>query len=44
MQSYQDVGYPAANDALCTGDKKFNGFYGHGIVDAYAAVADQPKS
>ena len=44
LQSYQDVGYPAANDALCTGDKKFNGFYGHGIVDAYAAVADQPKS
>ncbi|WP_326553420.1 S8 family serine peptidase [Micromonospora sp. NBC_01813] len=25
-------------DAYCSGGKNFNGFYGHGIVDAFAAV------
>jgi hypothetical protein len=25
-------------DATCAGDAEFNGFYGSGIVDAYAAV------
>ena len=24
--------------ATCEGDPSFNGFYGHGAVDAYAAV------
>ncbi|GAA3453747.1 S8 family serine peptidase [Dactylosporangium matsuzakiense] len=38
LVSYVDVGRPAEFDALCQGTKQFNGFYGHGIVDAYAAV------
>ena len=29
---------PTEFDALCEGTTEFNGFYGHGIVDAYAAV------
>jgi subtilisin family serine protease len=36
--SYVNVGRSAEFDATCEGDVKFNGFYGHGIVDAYAAV------
>ncbi|WP_394622097.1 S8 family serine peptidase [Lentzea sp. JNUCC 0626] len=36
--SYVNVGRPAEFDATCEGDAKFNGFYGHGIVDAYGAV------
>jgi subtilisin family serine protease len=36
--SYADVGRPAEFNALCEGTTEFNGFYGHGIVDAYAAV------
>jgi len=36
--SYADVGRPAEFDALCQGTLEFNGFYGHGVVDAYAAV------
>ena len=36
--SYVDVGRPTEFDALCEGTTSFNGFYGHGIVDAYAAV------
>jgi len=36
--SYANVGRPAEYDALCEGTTAFNGFYGHGIVDAYAAV------
>jgi len=38
LQSYANEGRPAEFDALCVGDLEFNGFYGHGIVDAYAAV------
>ncbi|WP_432827863.1 S8 family serine peptidase [Dactylosporangium sp. CA-092794] len=38
LQSYVDVGRPAEFDALCEGSTEFNGFYGFGIVDAYAAV------
>jgi subtilisin family serine protease len=38
LQSYTDVGRPASFDALCEGTTRFNGFYGYGIVDAYAAV------
>ena len=38
LQSYVNVGRPTEFDAYCTGSKNFNGFYGHGIVDAYAAV------
>ncbi|CCH28536.1 S8 family serine peptidase [Actinosynnema sp. NPDC047251] len=36
--SYENVGRSAEFTATCTGDTKFNGFYGHGIVDAYGAV------
>jgi subtilisin family serine protease len=36
--SYADVGRPPEYDALCEGTVEFNGFYGHGVVDAYAAV------
>ena len=36
--SYVDVGRPAEFDATCEGGTEFNGFYGFGIVDAYAAV------
>jgi subtilisin family serine protease len=38
LQSYANEGRSAEFDALCEGDSDFNGFYGHGIVDAYAAV------
>lgn len=36
--SYEDVGRPPEYDAYCKGSPKFNGFYGHGIVNALAAV------
>ena len=36
--SYVNVGRSAAFDALCEGTTEFNGFYGHGIVDAWATV------
>jgi subtilisin family serine protease len=38
LQSYVREGRPAEFDAKCTGGTGFNDFYGHGIVDAYAAV------
>lgn len=38
LQSYAAEGRSAEFDALCEGDRNFNGFYGYGIVDAYAAV------
>ncbi len=38
LRSYAQEGYAAPYDAYCAGPKKFNGFYGHGIVNAYAAV------
>jgi subtilisin family serine protease len=38
LQSYAQEGRPAEFDAYCAGSKYFNGFYGYGIVDAYAAV------
>jgi subtilisin family serine protease len=38
LQSYQNVGRSAEFDAYCYGDENFNGFYGYGVVDAYAAV------
>ncbi len=40
--SYANVGRSAEFDALCEGDLDFNGFYGYGIVDAYAAVTAPP--
>ncbi|MEU4559838.1 S8 family serine peptidase [Actinoplanes sp. NPDC023936] len=38
LVSYANEGRPAEFDALCEGGENFNGFYGYGIVDAYAAV------
>ncbi|HEY2058519.1 MAG TPA: S8 family serine peptidase [Amycolatopsis sp.] len=35
---YLDEGRDASFTATCTGDASFNGFYGHGGVDAYSAV------
>jgi lantibiotic leader peptide-processing serine protease len=39
--SYANVGRPAEFDALCEGSTEFNGFYGYGIVDAYATVTEK---
>ncbi|GDY32862.1 serine protease [Gandjariella thermophila] len=36
--SYENVGRSAEFTATCEGTEAFNGFYGHGIVDAYGAV------
>ncbi|HEX8344732.1 MAG TPA: S8 family serine peptidase [Actinoplanes sp.] len=38
LKSYVNEGRSAEFDAYCAGGKSFNGFYGHGIVDAAAAV------
>ena len=35
---YLNEGRDATFTATCEGDLSFNGFYGHGAVDAYAAV------
>jgi len=42
LQSYVREGRPAGFDALCVGDAHFNGFYGYGIVNAFAAVTTRP--
>ncbi|WP_407690794.1 S8 family serine peptidase [Saccharothrix syringae] len=36
--SYEQTGRTPEWNATCEGDLNFNGFYGHGIVDAYHAV------
>ncbi len=38
LQTYINEGRSEEFNALCEGTRNFNGFYGHGIVDAYAAV------
>jgi len=38
LQTYTNEGRSVEFNAYCEGDQSFNGFYGHGIVDAYAAV------
>ncbi|MFG2055439.1 S8 family serine peptidase [Micromonospora sp. NPDC048930] len=38
LQTYTNEGRSAEFNAYCEGDEEFNGFYGYGIVDAYAAV------
>jgi lantibiotic leader peptide-processing serine protease len=38
LQTYTNEGRDAEFDAYCAGGSTFNGFYGHGIIDAYAAV------
>lgn len=37
--SYHPAGRPASWDATCAGDRSYNGLYGHGLVNAAAAVA-----
>jgi lantibiotic leader peptide-processing serine protease len=37
--SYADKGRPASYTAFCEGTPIYNGFYGHGIVDALTAVS-----
>ncbi len=41
LRDYGPEGRPDEFDALCEGDLEFNGFYGYGIVDAYAAVTEK---
>ena len=41
LRDYGPKGRPDEFDALCEGDLEFNGFYGYGIVDAYAAVTEK---
>ena len=36
--TYTNEGRPAEFTATCEGDLEFNGFYGHGVVDAWTAV------
>jgi lantibiotic leader peptide-processing serine protease len=43
LQTYTDEGRPEEFNALCEGGRNFNGFYGYGIVDAYAAVTERPR-
>ena len=38
--SYENVGRPASWTATCLGTAAYNGFYGDGIVDAAAAIAE----
>ncbi|MFI7213623.1 S8 family serine peptidase [Micromonospora maritima] len=38
LQTYTNEGRDAEFNAYCAGSLNFNGFYGYGIVDAYAAV------
>ncbi|MBY8851979.1 S8 family serine peptidase, partial [Saccharothrix sp. MB29] len=35
-----DLNGTGAQDAFCTGYSEYNGFYGHGVVDALAAVRE----
>lgn len=39
LYHYPDPDLPPEYDAYCAGSPDFNGFYGHGIVDALAAVS-----
>ncbi len=41
LASYVNVGRSVEFNALCEGTTEFNGFYGHGIVDAYATVTEK---
>ncbi|GAA4714628.1 serine protease [Phytohabitans rumicis] len=42
LQTYTNEGRSDEFNALCEGGKNFNGFYGYGVVDAYAAVTERP--
>ena len=39
LLDYTNVGRPPEFNAFCDGDVDFNGFYGHGIVNALRAVS-----
>lgn len=41
LQTYP--GLPASYNALCEGDTSFNGFFGHGMINAHAAVTSGPN-
>jgi subtilisin family serine protease len=41
LRTYTNEGRSVEFNALCEGTTEFNGFYGYGIVDAYAAVTEQ---
>ncbi|WP_435205356.1 S8 family serine peptidase [Micromonospora sp. bgisy143] len=43
LQQYRNEGRDETYDAYCAGGLNFNGFYGYGIVDAYAAVTTPLK-
>ena len=43
LQTYTNEGRSAEFDAYCAGSSNFNGFYGYGVVDAYAAVKSPLK-
>jgi subtilisin family serine protease len=42
--SNYDLNGTGAQDAYCTGDSSYNSFYGHGLVNALAAVTDDLPS
>ncbi len=42
--SNYDLNGTGAQDAYCTGDSSYNSFYGHGLVNAFAAVTDNLPS
>jgi subtilisin family serine protease len=39
-----DLNGTGTQDAYCTGDSSYNSFYGHGLVNAFAAVTDDLPS
>ncbi|WP_229372522.1 S8 family peptidase [Umezawaea beigongshangensis] len=39
-----DLNGTGVQDAFCTGYSEYNGFYGHGLVDAEAAVENAPST
>ncbi len=43
LQQYRNEGRDETYDAYCAGGLNFNGFYGYGIIDAYAAVTTPLK-
>jgi subtilisin family serine protease len=44
LVSYENVGRPPSWNAFCEGTPSFNGFYGHGIVNALSAVTLRPAT
>jgi subtilisin family serine protease len=44
LVDYTIVGRPESYNAYCAGDARFNGFYGHGIINAFNAVTRRSGS